>query len=195
MRVSGEIAWSARGLVSMTRGARRWLGSAVDAGRRPAGSWKVLPCYASYTRTLPALGFRLRLPFAAESSFIMPIGQLYNSYSEGEYLVNNTVIDASAIIAVIAGEPEREELIKCTQGTGLSAPPSVHWEIGNALSAMLKRRRNSLVQALKAISAYQQIPIRFVDIEPVELGVGSAEIVSLVRESRERGRGEHREVK
>ena len=79
--------------------------------------------------------------------------------------MNNIVIDTSAIIAVIAGEPEREELIKCTRGASLIAPPSVHWEIGNALSAMFKRRRISLAQALKAISAYQHIPIRFVDIE------------------------------
>lgn len=79
--------------------------------------------------------------------------------------MNNTVIDTSAVIAVIADEPEREALIKCTRGTSLIAPPSVHWEIGNALSAMFRRRRISLAQALKAISAYQQIPIRFVDIE------------------------------
>ncbi len=79
--------------------------------------------------------------------------------------MNNIVIDTSAIIAVIAGEPEREALIKYTRGTSLIAPPSVHWEIGNVLSAMVKRRRISLAQALKAISAHQQIPIRFVDIE------------------------------
>lgn len=79
--------------------------------------------------------------------------------------MNNIVIDTSAIIAAIAGEPERDLLIKHSQGANLLAPPSVHWEIGNALSAMFKRQRISLTQALKAISAYQQIPIRFVDVE------------------------------
>jgi len=76
----------------------------------------------------------------------------------------NIVVDTSVIIAVIAGEPERDSLIAQTKGADLLAPPSVHWEIGNALSAMLKRGRISLTQALEAIVAYQQIPIRFVDI-------------------------------
>jgi len=79
--------------------------------------------------------------------------------------LNDIVIDTSAIIAVIAGEPERAMLIEHTQGADLIAPPSVHWEIGNALSAMFKRQRISLAQALKALSVYQQIPIRFVDVE------------------------------
>jgi predicted nucleic acid-binding protein len=45
------------------------------------------------------------------------------------------------------------------------APSSVHWEIGNALSAMFKRQRISLDRALEALSAYRQIPLRLVDIE------------------------------
>jgi predicted nucleic acid-binding protein len=45
------------------------------------------------------------------------------------------------------------------------APASVHWEIGNAFSAMLKRNRIQLDQALKAIAAYRRIPIRLVDVE------------------------------
>lgn len=76
----------------------------------------------------------------------------------------NIVVDTSAIIAVIAGEPERDNLIAFTKGAILLAPPSVHWEIGNALSAMLKRKRITGAKALEAVVAYQQIPIRFVDI-------------------------------
>jgi predicted nucleic acid-binding protein len=79
--------------------------------------------------------------------------------------LNTIIIDTSAIIAVVAGEPERETLIEHTRGVDLLAPPSVQWEIGNALSAMLKRQRISLDQATKALSAYQQIPLRFVDVE------------------------------
>jgi len=47
----------------------------------------------------------------------------------------------------------------------LIAPLSVHWEIGNALSAMLKRRRITVEQAIRAIRIYRQIPLRFVDVE------------------------------
>jgi predicted nucleic acid-binding protein len=41
----------------------------------------------------------------------------------------------------------------------------VHWEIGNAFSAMLRRERIQIDQALRALEVYQQIPIRFVDVE------------------------------
>lgn len=51
-----------------------------------------------------------------------------------------------------------------TQGANLIAPHSVHWEIGNAFSAMFKRNRVTLEQALKAIQAYHKIPIRFVEV-------------------------------
>lgn len=77
----------------------------------------------------------------------------------------NVVVDTWVIIAVIAGEPERDELIELTRGADLLAPHSVHWEIGSALSAMLKRNGISLPLALKTIAAYRRIPIRFVDVE------------------------------
>ena len=75
------------------------------------------------------------------------------------------VVDTSVIIAVIAHEPQRDALIRLTKGADLLAPASVHWEIGNAFSAMLKRNRIELDQALQAIAAYRQIPIRYVDVE------------------------------
>lgn len=77
----------------------------------------------------------------------------------------DVVVDTSVIIAVIANEPERDALIKATKGADLMAPHSVHWEIGNALSAMLRRKRVPLARALEAVRIYRQIPIRFVDVE------------------------------
>lgn len=56
-------------------------------------------------------------------------------------------------------------LISQTVGAHLIAPASIHWEIGNALSAMLKRERISKEKALLSLRAYRQIPIRFVDID------------------------------
>ena len=75
------------------------------------------------------------------------------------------VVDTSAIIAVIANEPEKEALVELTTGADLIAPRSVHWEIGNAFSAMLRRERIKVEQAIQAVKLYQQIPIRFVDVE------------------------------
>ena len=75
------------------------------------------------------------------------------------------VIDTSALVAVLLSEPERPALVRATQRADLLAPGSVHWEIGNALTALLRRRRLTLPQAHKALESYAQIPIRFVDID------------------------------
>ncbi len=76
----------------------------------------------------------------------------------------NVVVDTSVIIAVIANEPERDILIELTRGADLIAPQSIHWEVGNAFSAMLKRKRVTLAQAQKSIEIYKTIPIRFLDV-------------------------------
>jgi predicted nucleic acid-binding protein len=49
------------------------------------------------------------------------------------------VVDTSVIVAVLVGEAHRAALIKATRASELLAPPSVHWEVGNAFSAMFKR--------------------------------------------------------
>jgi predicted nucleic acid-binding protein len=74
-------------------------------------------------------------------------------------------VDTSSIIAVITNEPTKSALIAHTVGARLIAPLSVHWEIGNAFSAMLKRKRITLAEAQQALAAYRQIPIRFVDVD------------------------------
>ena len=78
------------------------------------------------------------------------------------------VVDTSVLIAVIANEEHKPKLIELTQKAELVAPLSVHWEMGNALSAMLKRKRITLEQAIAAIETYLQIPVRFVEVELVD---------------------------
>jgi predicted nucleic acid-binding protein len=41
----------------------------------------------------------------------------------------------------------------------------VYWEIGNAFSAMLKRKRITLEQAKAAVEVYHSIPIRWLDVD------------------------------
>jgi predicted nucleic acid-binding protein len=75
------------------------------------------------------------------------------------------VVDTSAIIAVIAGEPEKAKLIELTKDATIVAPPSIDWEVGNAFSAMLKRSRINLEQAIESIEVYQEIVLDIVDID------------------------------
>ena len=74
------------------------------------------------------------------------------------------VVDTSVVIAVITGEPTRDALIRTTRGTDLLAPPSLHWELGNALAAQLRRDRLNLEQARHLVRAYQRIPIQLADV-------------------------------
>ena len=80
----------------------------------------------------------------------------------------NLVVDTSVVLAVLTSEPERARLVQLTQGADLVAPASVHWEIGNALSAMIKRGRLTLSQAALVLKNYERIPIRFVEVSLVE---------------------------
>ena len=84
--------------------------------------------------------------------------QLYNA-------VVDIVIDTSAVIAVIANEPERPTIVGHTVGVKLAAPASLHWEVGNAFSAMFRRRRITLEQAKLAIRSYEQMMFKFIDTD------------------------------
>ncbi|MBV8056942.1 MAG: type II toxin-antitoxin system VapC family toxin [Deltaproteobacteria bacterium] len=76
----------------------------------------------------------------------------------------DVVVDTSIIIAVLVGESHREALVRATVSADLLAPPSVHWEVGNAFAAMFKRRRLALDAARRALEVYRRIPIRFSEV-------------------------------
>jgi predicted nucleic acid-binding protein len=69
------------------------------------------------------------------------------------------------LIAVITNEPKKEKIIEATLGAELLAPPSVHWEIANAFSAMFKQKRISLENSIKCIGEYNKISLRFLDVD------------------------------
>ncbi len=76
-------------------------------------------------------------------------------------------IDTSALISVIGNEASKQKIIDITMGCSLIAPMSVHWEIGNAFSAMFKRGKADIEQTHKALAVYRGIPIKFIDV-PLE---------------------------
>jgi predicted nucleic acid-binding protein len=75
------------------------------------------------------------------------------------------VVDASALLAVLLDEAHREGVVEGTAGATLCAPASLPWEMGNALSASLKRRRFSLEVAQAAAATFEGIPIRLVPVD------------------------------
>jgi predicted nucleic acid-binding protein len=79
------------------------------------------------------------------------------------------VIDTSALIAVIVGEPERHDLIEITKGNTLIGPGSIPWEIGNAFSAMFKRNRLTIEEAQKGLLIFHTIPLRYIEPDFVKV--------------------------
>jgi predicted nucleic acid-binding protein len=77
----------------------------------------------------------------------------------------DVVTDTSAIIAAITNSPEKEALAEITSDSALLAPASVHWEIGNAFSSLLKRRLIGMADIAKALEVYETIPIRYMDVD------------------------------
>jgi predicted nucleic acid-binding protein len=75
------------------------------------------------------------------------------------------IVDTSVIIAVITNESTRPRLIELTTDAQLLAPGSVPWEIGNAFSAMLKRKYATIEQIHQAWNAYEQIPLRLIEVD------------------------------
>jgi predicted nucleic acid-binding protein len=75
------------------------------------------------------------------------------------------VIDASAILAVIVGEPERDRVVDLTTGHRLVGPGSIPWEIGNAFSSMLKQHRLDIEEARRGLGIFQSIPIRYLAVD------------------------------
>lgn len=75
------------------------------------------------------------------------------------------VIDASAILCVLLNQEQRNRIVSLTVGATLIAPGSLHWEIGNALSALIKRKKVTEKEAVTAIEEYLKIPVQFEDMD------------------------------
>ncbi|CAB1065476.1 Toxin 1, PIN domain [Olavius sp. associated proteobacterium Delta 1] len=74
----------------------------------------------------------------------------------------DVVIDTSALIAVIVGEPERKTIVELTTGNTLIGPGSIPCEIGNAFSAMFKQNRLTLDEAQRGLAILDGIPLRYI---------------------------------
>ncbi|WP_440993242.1 type II toxin-antitoxin system VapC family toxin [Cysteiniphilum litorale] len=78
------------------------------------------------------------------------------------------ITDTSVIIAVITNEKTKSQLIELTMGYELYAPTSLHWEIGNAISAMYKRKSINEKDGHFILSEYKKMPIALVDIDLIK---------------------------
>ncbi|MCI5191199.1 MAG: PIN domain-containing protein [Candidatus Electrothrix sp. AS4_5] len=74
------------------------------------------------------------------------------------------IADTNIFLAVALNEPEKKDIIRFTAGSDILSPEVLPYEIGNALSAMVKRKRITQKEAMAAQAAAALIPVQLVDI-------------------------------
>ena len=77
------------------------------------------------------------------------------------------VADTNTFIAVALNEPEKGMIIRLTEGHDLVAPEVLPFEIGNALTAMMKRNALKTDEVILAWDIVQYIPV---DLRRIDIG-------------------------
>ena len=75
------------------------------------------------------------------------------------------IADTNIFLAVALNEPEKEIIIEKTENTNIISPDILPYEIGNALSAMLKRHQLTKEEILPTIEATKNIPVRLISVD------------------------------
>lgn len=73
--------------------------------------------------------------------------------------------DTNTFIAVALNEPEKDRIIRLTEGNDLIAPDVLPFEIGNALTAMMKKNDLKKEEVASAWEVVQHIPVDLRDTD------------------------------
>ena len=76
------------------------------------------------------------------------------------------IAETNAFIAAELNEPEKDMIISLTEGHDLVAPEVLPFEIGNALTAMMRRNVLEVDEVILAWDMIQQIPV---DLRRIEI--------------------------
>ena len=77
----------------------------------------------------------------------------------------NIVSDTNIFLAVVLEKPEKNNIIQLTSKANAISPEVLPYEVGNALSAMVKRNKLTKDEALLAFEGIKSIPVRLVSID------------------------------
>ncbi|MCP4252626.1 MAG: type II toxin-antitoxin system VapC family toxin [Candidatus Scalindua sp.] len=70
------------------------------------------------------------------------------------------IADTNIFLAIALDEPEKEYIIEMTSESDAHSPEILPYEIGNALTAMIKRGQISKKEALSTFEITRNIPVR-----------------------------------
>ena len=75
------------------------------------------------------------------------------------------VVDTNTFLAVSLDEPEKDWLIEATDGHDLVAPTVLPYEIGNALSSLVRRKLLTEAQLAGAWDAAAAVPVELAPVD------------------------------
>jgi predicted nucleic acid-binding protein len=76
------------------------------------------------------------------------------------------VVDASALVALLFGEPNGDRIGARLEGEGLAAPALLPFEVGNACLMKIRRHPDRRDALLAAFSLMARMEIEIVDVDP-----------------------------
>jgi predicted nucleic acid-binding protein len=72
----------------------------------------------------------------------------------------NIIADANTFLVTALEEPEKSLVVSLSNGCELFSPEILHYEIGNALIAMIRRKRLTYAEAKRAYQLTQVVPVK-----------------------------------
>ena len=75
------------------------------------------------------------------------------------------IVDTNILLATAMDEPEKPNITRLTSGMELLAPEVLPFEIGNAISALLKKKIITSDEAISVWEATQHIPVELLPID------------------------------
>jgi predicted nucleic acid-binding protein len=75
------------------------------------------------------------------------------------------IADTNIFLAVALDEPEKKTIIQLTSGADIFSPEILPYEIGNAISAMVKRKKITPKEALSVQKKANSIPVRLIGVD------------------------------
>jgi predicted nucleic acid-binding protein len=77
----------------------------------------------------------------------------------------NIISDTNIFLAVALNEPDKENIIQLTADASAISPEILPYEVGNALTAMVKRKKLTSKEALATLYTVNTIPVRLISVD------------------------------
>ena len=79
--------------------------------------------------------------------------------------MNELVIDASCILEFLLNQTNKDSVVKTVGAARLVAPSCLPFEIGNAISKLIKRKLISIYDGVSVYHEFVRIPMRLMEID------------------------------